>query len=104
MANIDALTQRGFKSYSTITVNNLCKPYHDVIIFPFNFHLKSWEDKQEEENYKKFTYLDDEKSSFGEAKAYCIIFWGLSFGSMKTILYFGLPPRDSNIESRNWLK
>lgn len=56
-------------SYSKFTVDNLFKPFHDVIInyFISNF-LKPWKVGQERGKFHKCEYLDNERSISGETK------------------------------------
>ena len=69
LANLDTLIQRGFWVVNKVTIDSLCKPYHDVINILFWTSSQDLEtlDKKEE-NYKKIDYLDDEKSILGEIK------------------------------------
>ena len=60
----DALIQRGFGFFPKITIGNLCKPFHDVIIFPFSTF--SWNHKTLGKKEEKFEYWKKQRSFLGE--------------------------------------
>ena len=67
---------------SKVTLANLCKPFHNVIIVPVSsdpFNLKTVERK---EKTRKIEDLENVKSFFDEIKAFFIIFEMLSFGKI----------------------
>ena len=66
---------------------NLCKSVHDItnystFICPFKFEKCEKEGK----NYKKFEYIEKEKSFFDKIKNIFIVFEGLPFGEKKNLM------------------